>query len=65
MEEIFRIISEKPEYAAWAFGLINALWLAFICFNFYYAEVIRNVDNPFKQILVEFLFAAALWILSE
>ena len=33
MEEIFKIISEKPEYAAWAFGLINVLWLAFLYFN--------------------------------
>lgn len=33
MEEIFKIISEKPEYAAWAFGLINALWVAFLYFN--------------------------------
>ena len=33
MEELFKIISEKPEYAAWAFGLINALWLAFQYFN--------------------------------
>ena len=33
MEEIFKIISEKPEYFAWTFGLINALWLGFVYFN--------------------------------
>ena len=33
MEEIFRVISEKPEYFAWAFGLVNALWLGFVYFN--------------------------------
>ncbi|MGI2124818.1 hypothetical protein ACRN93_16585 [Shewanella baltica] len=33
MEELFKIISEKPQYAAWAFGVINALWLAFLYFN--------------------------------
>ncbi len=33
MEEIFKIISDKPEYFAWAFGLVNALWLGFVYFN--------------------------------
>lgn len=33
MEEIFKAISEKPEYFAWAFGLVNALWLGFVYFN--------------------------------
>lgn len=33
MEEIFKVISEKPEYFAWAFGLINALWIGFVYFN--------------------------------
>lgn len=33
MEDIFIFISEKPEYFAWAFGLINALWIGFIYFN--------------------------------
>lgn len=33
MEEIFKVISEKPEYAAWGFGLVNAVWLAFMYFN--------------------------------
>ena len=33
MEEIFKVISEKPEYFAWAFGLVNALWLGFVYFN--------------------------------
>ena len=33
MEEIFKLISEKPEYAAWVFGVVNALWIAFLYFN--------------------------------
>lgn len=33
MEEIFKVISEQPKYFAWAFGLINALWLGFVYFN--------------------------------
>lgn len=33
MEEIFIAISEKPEYFAWAFGVVNALWLFFVYFN--------------------------------
>lgn len=33
MEEIFKIVSEKPEYFAWAFGLVNALWLGFVYVN--------------------------------
>ena len=33
MEEIFKIISEHPQYFAWAFGLINTLWIAFVYFN--------------------------------
>lgn len=33
MEEIFNVISEKPAYFAWAFGLVNALWLGFVYFN--------------------------------
>lgn len=33
MEEVFKAISEKPEYFAWAFGLVNALWLCFVYFN--------------------------------
>ncbi len=33
MEEIFKVISEKPEYFAWAFGLVNALWIGFVYFN--------------------------------
>lgn len=28
-----QVISEKPEYFAWAFGLVNTLWLAFVYFN--------------------------------
>lgn len=33
MEEIFKFISEKPEYTAWVFGIVNALWIAFLYFN--------------------------------
>ncbi|MDY6906110.1 MAG: hypothetical protein SWH61_15665 [Thermodesulfobacteriota bacterium] len=33
MEEIFKVISEKPEYFTWAFGLVNALWIGFVYFN--------------------------------
>ena len=33
MEEIFTVISEKPEYFAWTFGLVNALWMGFVYFN--------------------------------
>lgn len=33
MEEIFKIISEKPEYTAWFIGVVNALWIAFLYFN--------------------------------
>ncbi len=33
MEEIFKVISEKPDYFAWAFGLVNVLWLGFAFFN--------------------------------
>ena len=33
MEEILKIIAEKPDYAAWAFGAVNALWIAFHYFN--------------------------------
>lgn len=33
MEELFKVISEKPEYFAWAFGLVNALWFGFVYFN--------------------------------
>jgi len=33
MNEILKIISEKPEYVALAFALINAFWVTFIYFN--------------------------------
>lgn len=33
MEEIFKFISEKPEYTAFSFAVINALWIVFIYFN--------------------------------
>lgn len=33
MEALFEVISEKPEYFAWAFGVVNVLWAAFLYFN--------------------------------
>lgn len=33
METIYKIISSNPEYFACVFGLINALWVAFLYFN--------------------------------
>ncbi|PSS72115.1 hypothetical protein [Shewanella algae] len=33
METIYLIIKQNPEYFAWIFGLINALWLGFVYFN--------------------------------
>lgn len=33
MEALFKIISEKPEFFAWVFALVNVLWGAFLYFN--------------------------------
>lgn len=33
METLYKIISNNPEYFAWAFGIINTLWIVFIYFN--------------------------------
>jgi len=33
MQFIYELIQKNPEYYAWAFGLINALWLGFVYFN--------------------------------
>jgi predicted outer membrane lipoprotein len=33
METIYKIITDNPGYFAWAFGIINALWVIFIYFN--------------------------------
>lgn len=33
METLFQVISEKPEFFAWIFALVNALWGAFLYFN--------------------------------
>lgn len=33
MEALFKVISEKPEFFAWAFALVNVLWGAFLYFN--------------------------------
>ncbi len=33
MEAIYKIISENPSYFAWAFGVINTLWVIFLYFN--------------------------------
>ncbi|MEN6320166.1 MAG: hypothetical protein ABFD82_15615 [Syntrophaceae bacterium] len=33
MEEIYSLIQENPAYFAWAFGIINVLWIGFTYFN--------------------------------
>ncbi|HAS3131268.1 hypothetical protein KZ500_04915 [Vibrio parahaemolyticus] len=33
MESIYSIIQENPDYFAWVFGLVNALWGIFLYFN--------------------------------
>lgn len=33
MEAIFQLISEKPEYFAWVFAIVNVLWGLFLFFN--------------------------------
>ncbi|MCG6201813.1 hypothetical protein [Psychromonas antarctica] len=33
MEFIYKIIQEDPSYFAWAFGLVNILWVGFAYFN--------------------------------
>ena len=33
MNDILKIITEKPEYVAWIFGVVNALWIVFLYFN--------------------------------
>jgi predicted outer membrane lipoprotein len=33
MGSIYKLIQTNPEYFAWAFGLVNALWLVFVYFN--------------------------------
>jgi uncharacterized membrane-anchored protein YhcB (DUF1043 family) len=33
MEALFQVISEKPEFFAWVFALVNVLWGAFLYFN--------------------------------
>jgi len=33
MEEVFKFISEKPEYTVWFIGIINISWIVFIYFN--------------------------------
>jgi predicted outer membrane lipoprotein len=33
MEMIFEAISSNPGYFAWAFGIVNALWIVFLYFN--------------------------------
>lgn len=33
MEILFDLISSKPDYFAWAFGIVNALWAGFLYFN--------------------------------
>ena len=33
LETIFEIISQKPEFFTWVFGVVNALWISFLYFN--------------------------------
>lgn len=33
METIYEIVRSNPEFSTWTFGLINALWIAFVHFN--------------------------------
>jgi len=33
MEALFQVISEKPEFFAWVFALVNVLWGVFLYFN--------------------------------
>src|SRR5258706_6231146 len=33
MEMVFEFISSNPGYFAWVFGIVNALWIAFLYFN--------------------------------
>ncbi|MDK9740100.1 hypothetical protein KI655_22630 [Vibrio sp. D404a] len=33
MESIYNVIQENPEYFAWLFGVVNALWGVFMYFN--------------------------------
>ena len=33
METIYSIIQRNPQYFAWAFGIVNALWVLFVYFN--------------------------------
>lgn len=33
MEVVYELIQQNPKYFAWAFGLINVLWIVFAYFN--------------------------------
>jgi len=33
MSELYELIQQNPDYFAWAFGLVNTLWLLFTYFN--------------------------------
>jgi hypothetical protein len=33
MQEIYELIQENPKFYAWAFGIVNLLWVAFAYFN--------------------------------
>jgi len=49
MEAIYKIIQENPGYFAWAFGLINALWIAFTYFNTQrHDRDMRNLEQQLK-----------------
>lgn len=52
MQFIYELIQKNPEYYAWAFGLINALWLGFVYFNK------QSHERSLKQLEQELRFRA-------
>lgn len=49
METIYKIIQEHPGYFAWAFGLVNALWIAFTYFNSQrHDRELRNLEQRLR-----------------
>lgn len=49
MEELYRVIQQHPDYFAWAFGLINVLWIAFTYFNSQsHEKAMTNLSNSLK-----------------
>lgn len=49
MESIYDLIQQNPELYAWAFGLVNTLWIVFIYFNRQSHErSIERLKNSFQ-----------------